>query len=284
MRRIFVVLFATLVFVVLTHVSSNSYSLDQPTSKTTTRPADTVETRFQCPAGFARVDAEAGSFGAYLRSLPLQPEGTPVVLFDGQLKPNQKAHAAVIAVDVGQKDLQQCADAVIRLRAEYLWAAERRNEIAFHFTSGDLARWSEWSEGQRPIVSGNRVNWVKRAGRDQSRASFSQYLETVFRYAGTRSLEKELRATKETDMVEIGDVFIRGGSPGHAVIIVDAAEDAASGRRVFMLAQSYMPAQSIHILKNDNEPKLSPWYRADFGETLQTPEWTFSAHERRRFP
>ena len=82
--------------------------------------------------------------------------------------------------------------------------------------------------------------------------------------------------------MEIGDVFIRGGSPGHAVIVVDLAADA-QGRQVFLLAQSYMPAQEIQILKNPNDQALSPWYSTDFGEELVTPEWTFGKGERKRF-
>ena len=44
-----------------------------------------------------------------------------------------------------------------------------------------------------------------------------------------------------------GDVFIKGGSPGHAVIVVDVAIYPQTGKTVFLLAQSYMLAQQIHI-------------------------------------
>jgi hypothetical protein len=42
-----------------------------------------------------------------------------------------------------------------------------------------------------------------------------------------------------------------------------------------MLAQSYMPAQDIQILKNPNDSDISPWYSANFVDKLLTPEWTF---------
>jgi len=41
--------------------------------------------------------------------------------------------------------------------------------------------------------------------------------------------------------------MIRAGSPGHAMLVVDVAEDER-GRRIYLLAQSYMPAQDIHIV------------------------------------
>ncbi len=82
--------------------------------------------------------------------------------------------------------------------------------------------------------------------------------------------------------MQIGDVFIYGGTPGHAVIIVDMCENA-KGEKFFMIAQSYMPAQEIHILKNKNDPKLSPWYPVNFGDALETPEWDFRKEELKRF-
>ena len=83
--------------------------------------------------------------------------------------------------------------------------------------------------------------------------------------------------------MKIGDVFIEGGFPGHAVLVVDMAINNQTGRKTFLLAQSYMPAQEVHILKSPLDPALNPWYDLEFGETLYTPEWTFSRNDLRRF-
>lgn len=237
-----------------------------------------IATRFPPPAGFERLPAEPGTFAAYLRRLPLKPEGSPVHLFDGREKGRQDVHAAVIDMDTGDRDLQQCADAVMRLRAEFLFAEKRYRDIRFNFTNGFPAEYSKWREGQRISVSGNRCSWRATGRPSTGYEDFRAYLDQVFMYAGTLSLSQEL-PSKSIENLEIGDVFIQGGSPGHAVIVVDVAQQKNTGEKVFLLAQSYMPAQEIHVLKNQNEPALSPWYRLDFGETLRTPEWTFSRED-----
>jgi len=232
------------------------------------------------PPGFARVTLAKGSWGDWLRGLPV--EFREVRLHNGQPKPNQQAHHAVIAIEVGTKDLQQCADAIIRLRAEYLLASNREDAIAFHFTSGDMAKWPAWREGARPAVRGNKVSWRRIAERDATYACFRRYLDTVFTYAGTISLARELQPANDRHAVEPGDVFIRAGSPGHAVIVVDVAADAA-GARALLLAQGFMPAQEIHVLRNPSTPNC-PWYPAKKTGELRTPEWGFRYEDLRRFP
>ena len=235
------------------------------------------------PAGFSRSSAAPDSFAAWLRDLPLKPAGSPVLLHDGTPKRNQSVHAAVIDIDTGSQDLQQCADAVIRLRAEYLFSRNRIPEICFNFTSGDAAAYSQWRAGFRPAIKGNRVTWAKTAAADSSYNGFRGYLRSVFAYAGSQSLSRELLAVKTPAQMKIGDIFIRGGMPGHAVIIIDMAEKGGTGDKVFLLAQSYMPAQDIHVLKNPGEPRLSPWYSVRFGDSLRTPEWEFQQTELKRF-
>lgn len=242
----------------------------------------TVESRFAPPQRFSRLSAPPDSFASWLRGLPVKPGTPPVTLHDGRQKAKQDAHCAVLDVDVGRGDLQQCADAVIRLRAEYLYCRGCDGAIAFRFTSGDGAKWSEWKAGKRPSVSGNRVSWRRSSTEDGTYANFRAYLDKVFTYAGSASLARELEKVSDPSKPEPGYLYIQGGAPGHAVLVLDVAQDAR-GERVFLLAQSYMPAQEIHVLKNLSDP-ASPWYRARANGPLPTPEWDFEHGDLRRFP
>ncbi len=252
----------------------------EPAAAAVLCPPNSIAGRIAPPPGFHRVPVVPSSFGSWLRRLPLRPGRPDVRLYDGRSKSNQAAHHAVLDLDVGDRDLQQCADAVIRLRAEYLFAGACRDEIRFNFTSGDTAWWRDWRTGERPVVRGNTVRWESTAVGDESYASFRDYLETVFMYAGSASLEEELLPVADPRRPEAGNVYIQGGFPGHAVIVVDVAEDAA-GQRVFLLAQSYMPAQDIHILKSFED--ICPWYRARAEGMLRTPEWRFDYGDLMRF-
>lgn len=237
--------------------------------------------RFSTPEGFERIPAEEGSFAEYLRGLPLKPHGSPVKYYDGTVKPYD-VHDAVIDIDVGDRDLQQCADAVMRLRAEYLYGKGLYDKIHFNFTNGFKADYSTWMKGNRIKVEGNKAYWVKRAEPSNDYKSFRQYMDMVFSYAGTLSLSQELKKVDVSEM-QIGDVFMKGDLPGHCVIVVDMAKNSTTGETVFMIAQSYMPAQDIHVLKNEANRSISPWYSTDFGETLKTPQWTFSRDQLMRF-
>lgn len=239
--------------------------------------------RIAPPQGYQRVQVAEGSFAGWLRHLPLKPEGAKVYLYNGSLKARQDVHYAVIDIDPGKKDLQQCADAVMRLRGEYLFAKNDLASLHFNYTSGHEVGFRKWSEGYRPQVKGNNVSFAKTASPDASWSSFRKYMDAVFNYAGTLSLSKEMKKVEDVKNIQAGDVFILGGSPGHAMIVVDVAEKPGTGDKVFMLAQSYMPAQEMHIVKVPGDDSESPWYSINFGSELHTPEWDFTKDQLKRF-
>ncbi|MBL7997747.1 MAG: DUF4846 domain-containing protein [Candidatus Kapabacteria bacterium] len=234
------------------------------------------------PQGFVRTAEAAASFAGYIRSLPLSADNT-VYLYNGRKKDNQDAQYAVVEMDIGSRDLQQCADAVMRIRAEYLYAQRNYGAIRFTFTSGDPAPFRMWMNGERPAIVRGRAVWRKTAKPDTSYRTFREYLTTVFRFCGTASLEKELMPVSSPQNIRIGDVIIKGGFPGHAVLVVDKAVRPSDNAVMVMLAQSYMPAQSIHVLRNPGN-RGSPWYEVPVaGGALITPEWAFDWSNLKRF-
>ncbi len=238
--------------------------------------------RIPAPSGFKRCFVEQGSFEKYLRDLVLKPHGALVEFYNGDYKSSDGIYIAVLDQNIGNKNLHQCADAVIRLRADYLWENKLYDKIHFNFTNGFRVDYKKWMAGNRIFVKGNKVNWISKTTFSDSYSSFWKYLETIFTYAGTLSLEQELQPVNIKDL-KIGDVFIQGGSPGHAVIVVDKVKNPQSNEILFLLAQSYMPAQQTQILINPRNKNISPWYSSDFGEALVTPEWTFTNKDLYRF-
>jgi len=237
----------------------------------------TIVERFAPPAGFVRAEYSAGSFQAYVKALPLKKHGSPVMLFDGRKKANA-VHAAVFDIPLLKEDLLQCADMIMKIRAEYLYSKKSYKDIVFTISNGMLVPFSKFADGYRIAVAGNRTSWKKGYKEGHSRENFDAWLRFIYAYAGTLSLAGDLAPVPLAD-ISVGDVFIAGGSPGHAVMVLDLARDAA-GRKAMLLGQSYMPSQEFHVLKSFNA--MSPWYPVEDG-ILETPEWVFPENSLRRF-
>ena len=241
----------------------------------------TIEERYPTPTNYRRVEVATNSFGEFLRAQKLKAYGKKVIYFNGREKKSNGVYDSVFDVDIGDRDLHQCADAIMLLRGEYLYSHGLYDELSFNFVSGFKAEYKKWVEGYRIKVDGNNVSYYKATDQSDSYESFRKYMDMVMAYAGTLSLEQELESVDIDDM-EIGDVFIIGGSPGHAIIIVDMAVNL-DGEKVFLLAQSYMPAQQTQILVNPMDKDISPWYSLKDKEKLITPEWNFELGDLKRF-
>ena len=250
-------------------------------SKLINREGTTIADRYPTPKDYTRVKAADNSFGKFLRSQKLKPYGEKALYYDGREKNKSGVYDSVFDVDIGDRDLHQCADAIMLLRAEYLYSIGNYDEIKFNFVSGFKAEYKKWVEGYRIKIDGNNVSYYKSTEPSNTYETFRKFMDIVFAYSSTLSLDKELESVNVED-IQIGDVFIVAGSPGHAVIVVDMATNE-NQEKIFMLAQSYMPAQQTQLLINPIEDEISPWYYLEDKDKLITPEWSFELDKLKRF-
>lgn len=244
---------------------------------------NTIKKRFPAPKGYDWIEEKPDSFGHFIENFKLKPFGSPIIKYDGHPIAIQNLHEAVFDIDTGNKDLQQCADAIIRLRAEYLFKIKKFNEIKFHFTSGDLVSWNDYKNGVRAFVNGNSVSFRKVAKFDDSYQNFRNYLDLIFNYAGTISLHQETKPVTKNSDLKTGDILITPGSPGH-VIFIAGTTVSKDGKKLYLLGEGFTPAQSIHILSNPFNRFISPWYDLDIhAKEIQTARYYFKPANFRHF-
>lgn len=234
----------------------------------------TIKSRVDVPNGYKRIEYPAGSFQDYLRNYKLKPYGTKIINYDNTEYFWQRGHIGVLEIPVPKNGLQQCADALIRVRSEYLWDNGRKNEIGFNFTSGHYCSWEKYADGYRPKIKGNKVTFHKTALTNHSKQNFYKYLNLIYTYSGTLSLYHELPKINNAKNLRIGDMLIVGGSPGHIVMICDEAVND-QGSKLFLLFQGNTPAQSVHLVKNLENSEISPWYYLGKDAVIPVSNYTF---------
>jgi len=234
-------------------------------------PVDSLEARFPTPPGYQRVTVERGSFGEWLRGLPLAAPETPVLNNSGETvyAGDDPYVAAVIAIDVGAGDLQQSSDAIIRLHAEWLWANDQPGAISYKSTTKLDLPFSRWARGQRLLAAGPNVGWiVKGKPKDPSYNDFRQYIDAVMLWSNNVSLA--MRASHVSDPAQLtpGDFFLQTRGKGHAVLVLDVAQKP-TGERVALLGQALQsPAQSMHVMRLG---QATAWFSLRPPNPLLTP-------------
>lgn len=218
------------------------------------------------PWGYERINGDDAAYSEFLRSLPLKSRGSDVMLYTGGKSRFQSLNYAVVDIPL-LSNVEQCADACIRLRAEYLFNSGQYGKI--HFRN----------------VNGKTMNYSGGA----SRRAFNSYLRNVYGLASTFSLSREM---KQRPLAELqpGDVFVyaavdRPGNHkyGHAVMVVDVAVNK-NGKKAFLLAEGNTPARDIHVMRNFENPFRSPWFFLDDdADMLILSVFPYKSNELRHF-
>ena len=276
-------------FQLLTALLFSVSSCTDPKNNIETRSADNItaintETirGIPLPKGFNYMEEGDSVYSNWLLDLKLKKSKT-VYLYNGKLKSNQDVQYGVLNIDIGKKDLIQCADAAMKLRADHLFESHLFDQIKFLTTSGNEISFENWLKGMRWKVQGAKlVSYNIHKEESDLRQEYNSFMDFAFTYCGTYSLSKQLKAVNDSKSLQPGDIFVYGGFPGHAVTVMAVAKNEM-GKKIFLLSQGYLPAQDIHILKNYTDPDLSPWYDLSGLYPLYTPQWQFDKGSLKRW-
>lgn len=238
------------------------------------KSGNTVESRIGVPEGYERVSVKAGSYEEFMRKLPLKADGSYVYFYNGEKK-DPISYVAVYDFPQLNEDLLQCADACMKMRAEYFYSRGEYDKIGFTAESGVYISFSRYVNGERLTGSGWKSGYAKGA----SREVFDQYLKVVYSYASTRSIGKDVVSVNINDL-KIGDMFIVSGSPGHAVFVTDMAVNKKTGKKIMLIGQGHMPAQDLHIVRSLDS--TAPWFPVE-DATFGCLTFTFQKGSQRRW-
>ncbi len=216
----------------------------------------TIESRFPAPAGYKRVKLPPGSFGEWLRELPLLPKGTPVKDYRGRVKvpAGDSTLAGVVDYDISGKKLEQCMDIILRFRAEYLRSIGESG-ISFFLPVKFPLLWSDWARGLRPVFHGIDITLVQKEKPDSSRDAFDNYLKEIFYYSGTQTAYFNYPKI-EAEKIQVGDFVVKKGKKGHAILILDFAVNA-EGEKIALIGHGDTPACRFYLL---NYRQGQPWF------------------------
>jgi hypothetical protein len=211
-------------------------------------PKQAVSQRIPSPDGYTRIELSPdGGYSDWVRHLPLKPEGSPVLSWQGDTLFVAGEVIAVIDLDIPNR-LYQCADVAMRLWAEFLWSRNRQEDIRYRTSAGSDLSWS---------------GWLEERGAEPSRKLLLQYLNTVMASCNTSSLARDISKVAKGKILP-GDMYIqpdpsgRGGI-GHLSIVFDTAINER-GESVYLFGFGYMPAQDVHVVRPEAGQGIGAWF------------------------
>jgi len=205
---------------------------------------------------YNRLNANKDSYAHWLRNLPLEEPGSSVYDFKGNIfkSGTDSSVAAVVKWNISGRRLEQCMDIVIRLYAEFLWQEHKTDNLKLPLPGGTWLYWNHWRSGYRPFFKGIQVDLRKSTHPDSTYSNYIKFLHTIFSESHTQQFYHSYHPVMREN-VQIGDFIVRKGTKGHAVMIVDLAQNAR-GELVALIGNGDTPACQFFLL---NHTKGNPW-------------------------
>jgi len=285
-------------------LSATPVATEEPVKKPIVEDATTLGERFNPPEGYVKVDVDSGSYAEFIRNYTLKPFNSVAYYYDDKtgsyLENKEASKLGVFQLPTALNRWMQCADSVIMLYAEHLYAEKKYSEISFTFANGFVCDWMSYMQGNRFNMKTNK--WELKAEPSDTYETFQKYLDLVYQFANTDSLARDMSSSPAMDDIQIGDAFVVGVSQlqavasainpdldikyGHAIFVVDVAVNKETGKKIFMLAEGNTPATEIAVIENPNTD-MGVWFEFnEVGQFVKSSEsgLPWSAAWLKRFP
>ncbi len=206
------------------------------------------------PEGFQRTNNASGSYGDYLRSLPIRSDNK-IALWTGAHLPNN-TYSTLAVLDLPllfNENLEQCADFSMRLWGDYLKQSKKLNELALYDFYGN----------KKPFSKSGR--------------SYLGYLRWHMAYSNSYSIKLGAKPVRLLSDLQAGDMFVQNQGNegiGHVSVVIDQAENEF-GHKLYLVGYSFMPAQQFHIEKASEEHGIDGWFTADGYERFAKEQFGF---------
>ena len=130
---------------------------------------------------------------------------------------------------------------------------------------GHRIEWQEWKAGFRPVFRGIVVSMFRSAQPDSSHQSYMSFLNTVYSESHTQQFYHAYLSVERRE-IQIGDFIIKKGTKGHAIMIVDLAQNE-QGQKIALIGNGDTPACQFFLLnyRTDN-----PWIPLNFDQEALT--------------
>jgi len=218
---------------------------------------------------FYRIEVKKNSFADFLRKLSLKKPGSNVVNYRGGVFKSgaDTSVAFVVDMDIAGRRLEQCMDILIRLYAEYLWGKKQMANFILPLPGGHWLEWQDWKMGFRPVFKGIDVSMFRSAQPDSSHQSYTAFLNTIYSESHTQQFYHAYQPIERRE-VKIGDIIIKKGTKGHAIMIMDLTKNE-HGQMMALIGNGDTPACQFFLL---NYKTKNPWIPLNFDqETLTLP-------------
>jgi len=230
-----------------------------------TTDQSTILSRFNLPDGYKRITYKNHTFADWIRNLPLKPMNSAVFDYRGKVfkSKDDTTVAAVVEWKIKGRRLDQCMDILVRFYSGYLWEKNEQENLSLPLPDKQWLKWSDWQQGYRPKFKGIHFDLIKSEKYKSSKDNYNKYLNLVFAESHTQQFYFAYPVI-ERQNVQVGDFIVKKGVKGHAVMIIDLAQNV-NGELIALIGQGDTPACEFYLLNYNID---NPWIPLDLSKEV----------------